>query len=626
MRLREARSRQRSAVLEARPRELPQRAHLLRPGAAEAGARHVPLRLEPAGLPAARSRREHLRRNEPVLRRRQGEQDLRADGASRARSDSLRPATCSRLHRRPPQTARARASAADVVRRTESLLLERYAPAGRHRQRADGDPPLPRAHRALPRAGARTAAARPAQDGAQGARWRSSASPSRRPRRRRPRCAGRACASNRTVRRASATWSWSPWRAPPESRDQVFAVLFEEPNVAETQARHGPRSALPGASDGGRPQSASRQARRRARGHQGVPPVDHRGAPAHQRRADVGQRGARLEQRGAAEPERGAARPPRRSCSRPTRSSPRSTRSCRRATPSSTSVNSDLVNLLGSVEVPIVIVDGSAPHPPLHAEGATDPEPPAHPTSGARSTTSSRTSRSRTSTRRSPTSSTRSPCTRRRSEVGTGAGTACRFDPTRPSTSGSTARSCRSSTSTCSSARSAPPSGLATTRGRRSKPCRRRSWCSTRSSRCRVRQRGVPRDATACSRRRSEGRSLYEIMDGVWDIPELRSALAARARDGRALPEARGRARASATRESARSRCRLARSARPRRRADAPAGRRGRHRSPARRGGASAPARRGGGREGERRGRRIERRTSFWRRSRTSSARRSRPC
>ena len=54
VRVRPARPRARSAVLEARSRELPQRAHLLRPGAAEAGPPDVPLRAEPAGLSPAR--------------------------------------------------------------------------------------------------------------------------------------------------------------------------------------------------------------------------------------------------------------------------------------------------------------------------------------------------------------------------------------------------------------------------------------------------------------------------------------------------------------------------------------------------------------------------------------------
>ena len=56
----------RSTVLEARPGVLPQRAHLLRPGATETGARHVPLRAERARLSPTRPRGEHHRWSESL--------------------------------------------------------------------------------------------------------------------------------------------------------------------------------------------------------------------------------------------------------------------------------------------------------------------------------------------------------------------------------------------------------------------------------------------------------------------------------------------------------------------------------------------------------------------------------
>ena len=110
VRVRAARPRPRSAVLEAGSRELPQRPHLLRSGAAEAGARHVPLRAEPARLSAARPRGEHRRRARTCSRSIDKEQqDLRADrGPSTL---ALRSRRETRSGRRADRASRARRAA-----------------------------------------------------------------------------------------------------------------------------------------------------------------------------------------------------------------------------------------------------------------------------------------------------------------------------------------------------------------------------------------------------------------------------------------------------------------------------------------------------------------------------------
>jgi two-component system CheB/CheR fusion protein len=69
------------------------------------------------------------------------------------------------------------------------------------------------------------------------------------------------------------------------------------------------------------------------------------------------------------------------------------------------SVNGDLLNILASVEGPDRDRRRRTVHPPIHAQGAADPQSDSRPTSGVRSTTSARTSPSRASTGRSPRSS-----------------------------------------------------------------------------------------------------------------------------------------------------------------------------------------------------------------------------
>ena len=102
-----------------------------------------------------------------------------------------------------------------------------------------------------------------------------------------------------------------PVSLPPESREETFAVLFEESTPRRgagawgwTERRPSGRSTRGGR--GRRGTTAFHEARRRAQGDQGPPSVDRRGAPAGERRTYVCQRGAHIQQRRAPEPERGA--------------------------------------------------------------------------------------------------------------------------------------------------------------------------------------------------------------------------------------------------------------------------------------------------------------------------------
>ena len=232
----------RSALLEARPGVLPQRSHLLRPGAAEAGARHVPLRAERARLSPARSRGEHRRRDESLSADRQGEQDLRQD-----RGQEHPPAgSSSRCHsgHAADRASRERRLRLDVVRRTESLLLDQYAPpgvivngrmeilhfrgrTGPYLEPAPGQPQhdlLKMARKGLV-ADLRIAISQ-AQEG------------------RRPPCADQACASNRTAPRASVTWSWSQSRRR-RSRERTCSPFSSKSRPRRSRRRRtaeGPRS------------------------------------------------------------------------------------------------------------------------------------------------------------------------------------------------------------------------------------------------------------------------------------------------------------------------------------------------------------------------------------------------
>ena len=122
---------------------LPQRSHLLRPGAAEAGAGQLPLRLERAR--GSRSVTENIADGTNLFRLIDRENKIFARTAAK-----------SVLQRTPARDAipdmlpitTANAGCSDLVRRTESLLLDQYAPPGvivneAWRSSTSGDEPGP---------------------------------------------------------------------------------------------------------------------------------------------------------------------------------------------------------------------------------------------------------------------------------------------------------------------------------------------------------------------------------------------------------------------------------------------------------------------------------------------------
>ena len=112
VRLRAARSRARSAVLEGRSGELPQRSHLLRRGAPEARRPDVPLRPEPTRVSPPRSRGEHLGLQRSSFSRSTGPTRSSREPRCRARSGSRTGPRCI-----DPSPDRARADARATTRR-----------------------------------------------------------------------------------------------------------------------------------------------------------------------------------------------------------------------------------------------------------------------------------------------------------------------------------------------------------------------------------------------------------------------------------------------------------------------------------------------------------------------------
>ena len=167
MRVRPARPRPRPAVLEAGSRQLSQRPHLFRSGAAEADHSQPSLCAEPAGLPAARPQREHLGLRPAVLGGRQGEQGLRAHGAPE--HAALRPPFRPAPGGTPDRGPRHPGAGSRQGRRRQAPRPDPAGPlrpAGRPHQRADGDPPIPWPDRIVSATGARRSAERRHQDGA----------------------------------------------------------------------------------------------------------------------------------------------------------------------------------------------------------------------------------------------------------------------------------------------------------------------------------------------------------------------------------------------------------------------------------------------------------------------------
>ena len=130
LRVREARSGERSAVLEARPGELPQRPHLLRTRSCRSGCSptfHFALN-EPGFLLLGHA--ENIADGTNLFRLiDKDEQDLRQD-RGQERPPVRAPPEMSFQIMPPIDGAATRRRLEDLVRRTESLLLDQYAPPG----------------------------------------------------------------------------------------------------------------------------------------------------------------------------------------------------------------------------------------------------------------------------------------------------------------------------------------------------------------------------------------------------------------------------------------------------------------------------------------------------------------
>ena len=289
VRVRAARPRPRSAVLEARSRQLSQRPHLLRSGAPEAGHSQPSLRAEPARLSGARPHREHLRVRPALLGRRQGNKIFARTALPSALrfARPVRPAVGWNAPSRSPTRGRRFAAGSTLAKHLDRMLLARYAPPGvLINERME----------ILQFRGQTGAFLEPAPGEPQttSSRWRATGCS--------PRCARRSPRRRRDmapVRRngvevdqdgldADAATSWSSRSRAARRRGSRSSSCSSRSRARRARRRsrgHGRRGRRTArrASAGGR--STASQARARARGDQGVPAVAHRGARADQRRA-----------------------------------------------------------------------------------------------------------------------------------------------------------------------------------------------------------------------------------------------------------------------------------------------------------------------------------------------------
>jgi two-component system CheB/CheR fusion protein len=120
----------RPAVLQARPRPLPQRAHLSRSGAAAKAAERLPLFAAAFRLPDARPRRDDRALHQPIRDRQQAPPHLSKEGGRTGQHDRLAVGL-----RRRPRSGRGTQAASPPASTSfqgsaQRLLLERFAPPG----------------------------------------------------------------------------------------------------------------------------------------------------------------------------------------------------------------------------------------------------------------------------------------------------------------------------------------------------------------------------------------------------------------------------------------------------------------------------------------------------------------
>ena len=283
--------------------QLPQRAHLPRRRAPEAGAAVFHYALKPTASSCSGTRRRSARRatssRSPTRSTRSTRRSRRAaaDAVHFARREHAR---CCRAAR--PSSRHAPAARLDPER-GRPRLLDRYAPAGVIVERATcrSSSSAGRPGRYLEPAPGDREPERP-QDGARGARARAPLRPPRGAQEERPVAERGGLACDRPTAWRDVDFEVIPLR---DSRDErALPRPLRRGDAASAGTASGPA--------GKRGQLRGNESRRRMRSSSTssrdarVPPVDHRGAGGDQRGAPVGERGDPLEQRGAPEHERGA--------------------------------------------------------------------------------------------------------------------------------------------------------------------------------------------------------------------------------------------------------------------------------------------------------------------------------
>ena len=238
--------------------------------------------LEPTGLSAPRPHREHLRVQPAVLGRRQGQQDLRADGGGE--HAPLRPPRRGASGASQPIGSPARRARASVPSTWPSTSIACSWRATRRRASSSTRAWRSSSFAATPapylRARARRAAEQPPQDGAAGAccaALRATIAQAKKEHGAGPRAGRRGRAGRR--RPTTATWWSCRSRACPTRKEQLFVVLFEEAPGRRSSARGSGAPSRTADRRGATPRLA--EARARAGRDQGVPAVAHRGARAN---------------------------------------------------------------------------------------------------------------------------------------------------------------------------------------------------------------------------------------------------------------------------------------------------------------------------------------------------------
>ncbi len=209
------------------------------PDLQKARARHVSLRAQLPRMPRARSRREHPGRRDPVLSHRPGGEAIRAVGGQRSAA-ALRPACTGDAS--TTAIARGRKPGHDTTRQPTAPGREptcsnsmRCPWCVRKLNERMEITSLPRTHRPVPRASLRRTAARPAQDGSPRIGGRSPDRDLREAKKdaRTVRRTGVRLVSNGSTRICDVVVI--PMVASPEAREPLFALMFEE-QPAETPA------------------------------------------------------------------------------------------------------------------------------------------------------------------------------------------------------------------------------------------------------------------------------------------------------------------------------------------------------------------------------------------------------